>query len=64
MYRAKCWALSRTNEKSSDVFERKIFCRMCGLIEDAGQWRSRYNNELYNLFKETKLSIIMKIVTL
>jgi hypothetical protein len=33
-------------------------------FQDKGQWRSRYNRELYDLFKEPKLSITIRIARL
>jgi hypothetical protein len=35
-----------------------------GPVQDKGQWRSRYNQELYNLFKKPKLSITIRIARL
>jgi hypothetical protein len=64
MYGAECWTLSRTDERALDVFERKILRRIYGPIQDKGQWRSRCNKELYDLFKEPKLSITIRIARL
>jgi hypothetical protein len=47
-----------------DAFKRKILCRIYGPVQDKGQWRSRYNKELYDLFKEPKLSITIRIARL
>jgi hypothetical protein len=60
MYGVEFWTLSRTNERALDVFERKILHRIYGPVQDKGQWRSRYNKELYDLFKEPKLSITIR----
>jgi hypothetical protein len=64
MYEAECWTLSRTNERVLDVFERKILCRIYSPLQDKGQWRSRYNKELYNFFKEPMLSVTIRIARL
>jgi hypothetical protein len=40
------------------VFEIKILRRIYGPVQDKGQWRS--NKELYDLFKEPKLSITIR----
>jgi hypothetical protein len=61
MYGVECWTLSRTNER---VFERKILRRIYGPIRNKGQLRSRHNKELYDLFKESKLSITIRIARL
>jgi hypothetical protein len=55
---------TRTNERVLDVFERKILRRIYGPVQDKDQWRSRYNKELYDLFKEPKLSITIRIARL
>jgi hypothetical protein len=64
MYGAECLTLSRTNERALDVFERKILRRICGPVLDKGQWRCRCNKELYDIFKEPKLSITTRIARL
>jgi hypothetical protein len=64
MYGAECWTLSRTNERALDVFERKTLRRIYGSVQYKGQLRSRYNKELYNLFKEPKISITVRIARL
>jgi hypothetical protein len=64
MYGAECWTLSRTNKRALDVFERKILRRSYGPVQDKGQWRSRYNRELHDLFKEPMLSITIRIARL
>jgi hypothetical protein len=52
------------NEKIVDVFERKILQRIYGPVKDHDQWMCRHNTELYNLFKEPKLSVIIRIARL
>jgi hypothetical protein len=64
MYGAECWTLSRTNKRVLDVIERKILRRIYGPVQDKGQWKSRYNKELYDLFKEPNLSITIRTARL
>jgi hypothetical protein len=45
------------------VFERKVLRRIYGPVQDNGAWRSRYNDELYTLFKQPKLTTVIKIGT-
>ena len=35
------------------VFERKILRAVFGPTNDNGEWRIKYNNELYTLYKES-----------
>jgi hypothetical protein len=41
-----------------------ILCRIYGPVQGKGQWRSRYNKELYDLFKELSVSITIRIARL
>jgi hypothetical protein len=47
-----------------DVFVRKILRIMYGPIKDRDQWRCRFNKELYDLFKEPRLSMVIRITRL
>ena len=38
-----------------------ILRRIHGPVKDCDQWRCRYNTELYDLFKEPRLSVIIRI---
>jgi hypothetical protein len=44
-----------------DGLERKILRRIYDSIKDRGQWRCRFNKELYDLFKEPRLSVVTRI---
>jgi hypothetical protein len=47
-----------------DVFERKILLRIYGPIKDRFQWKCGFNKELYDLFKEPRLSVIIRIASM
>jgi hypothetical protein len=64
LYREECWTLSQTNEKMVDAFERKILRRIYGPIKVRDQWRCRFNKELYDLFKDPRLSMVIRIARL
>ena len=51
-YGSETWVLSKSDEVSLGVFERKIFRAIFGPTNDNGDWRIRYSNELYTLHKE------------
>jgi hypothetical protein len=37
-------------EKMLNAFDRKVLRKICG------QWRNRYNHEIYNLYKKMELT--------
>jgi hypothetical protein len=47
-----------------NTFERNILRRIYGLTQEGGCWRPRWNNELYNLYKEPKVVEDIKIIRL
>jgi hypothetical protein len=64
LYGVECWTLSRTNEKMVDVFKSKILQRIYDPIKDRDQWRCRINKEVYDIFKEPRLSTVIRIARL
>ena len=60
-YGSETWVLSKTDEASLGVFERKILRAIFGHTNDNGKWRIRYNNELYTLYKENDIVMYIKI---
>jgi hypothetical protein len=60
-YGSETWVLSKSDEVVLGVFERKhlraIFC----LINDNVEWRIKYSNELYTLYKESNTITYIKI---
>jgi hypothetical protein len=47
-----------------DVLERKILHRIYDPIKDRDQCSCRFNKELYDLFKEPRLSVVIRIARL
>jgi hypothetical protein len=44
-----------------NTFERKIFKKIYGPIQENGIWRKSYNHELYNLYNDVEISKKAKI---
>jgi len=60
-YGSETWVLSKSDEAVLGVFERKILRAIFGLTNDNGEWRIKYNNELYTLYKESDIVTYIKI---
>jgi len=60
-YGSVTWTLTQTSEQMLNTFERKILRRICGLTHKGGCWCSRWNNELYSLYKELNIVEDIKI---
>jgi hypothetical protein len=61
MYGCETWVLSQKSENALRVFERKILRRIFGPVNDSGQWRIRYNHEVYELYEEPDLVTCIEI---
>jgi hypothetical protein len=60
-YGSETWVLSKSDEAILGVFERKILRAIFGPTNHNGEWRIKYNNELYTLFKGSALITYIKI---
>jgi len=50
-YGAETWTMTKKEEQTLLIFERKIFRRIYGPKYDDGEWKSRTNRELEELSK-------------
>jgi len=55
------YLLSKSDESILGVFERKILRVIFGPTNDNGEWRIKYNNELYTLYKGSDKATYIKI---
>ena len=60
-YGSETWVLSKCDEAILGDFERKILRANFGLKNDNGEWRIKYNNGLYTLYKERDIVPYIKI---
>jgi hypothetical protein len=60
-YGCETWVLPQKSENALRVLERKILRRIFGPVNDNGQWRIRYDHEVYELYKEPDLVTCNKI---
>jgi hypothetical protein len=59
-YGSETWVLSKSGEANLGVFERKILRAIFGTTNENGEWRIKYNNELYTMYKESDIVTYVK----
>jgi hypothetical protein len=57
-YGSETWVLSKYDEDILGVFERKILRAIFGPTNEKGEWRTKYNYELYTLYKDSDIVTI------
>ncbi|KAJ4436862.1 hypothetical protein ANN_16994 [Periplaneta americana] len=60
-YASETWTLSKKKEAKLGIFERKILRRIFGPMQENMQWRIRYNNELYKLYRSFDIVTFIKL---
>ena len=60
-YASETWVLSKSNERLIAAFERKVLRKIFGPVMEHGQWRHRYNHEIYNIYGEPDVITDIKI---
>ena len=55
-YITHLWTLTDSDEKMLDLFERKVLRMIYGPVCIEGEWRTRYNHELYLLYGEATVT--------
>jgi hypothetical protein len=60
-YASETWTLTKADDRALGLFGRKILRSVFGTVQDKGQWRRRYNFELYKLYDESDLAKCIKI---
>ncbi|XP_072398293.1 uncharacterized protein [Diabrotica undecimpunctata] len=53
--------MTEDTKRKLEVFEIKVLKKIFGPINENGVWRSRYNQEIYQLVKEVPVSEFVKL---
>ena len=53
--------MTKRTEMALGAFERKILRRIFGPVQQNSQWRMRYNDELYDLYKDNDIVTFIKL---
>jgi hypothetical protein len=60
-YGCETWVLSKSDEARLGVFESKVLRTIFGPMNDNGEWRIKYNDELYTQYKDSDIITYIKI---
>jgi len=60
-YGSETWVLSKSYKARLGVFESKVLRAIFGPTNDNGEWRIKYNGELYTLYKDSDIITYIKI---
>lgn len=52
LYGCETWATAKNDENKMGTFKREVLRRIYEPINDNGNWRTRHNQELYQLFSD------------
>jgi hypothetical protein len=59
-YASETWMLTQSDIAHLNTFERKILKKISGPIQEKGEWRPRYNEELYQLYTSSDIVSTIK----
>lgn len=60
-YGSEYWTLTKADEEALLRFEKKILRKIYGPTYEEGEWRRRYNQELYEIYNEVN---VVKFISL
>lgn len=60
LYGSETWTLNLDIQRSLETFERKILRTIFGPVQEHGCWRTRYNFELYRLYKQPQVIQVIR----
>ena len=63
-YASETWTLSKSDETLLGAFKRKMLSRILGPVCVGGQWRSRYSDELYEMYGDLTVVLCIKLARL
>ena len=61
LYGSETWNTTVTDEEALGVFERRVLRTIYGPIKDGEEYRSRHNEELYELYQEADIVKMLRI---
>jgi hypothetical protein len=61
IYASETWVLSKADERSLGLFERRVLRCIFGAVQDKSTRRKRDNHELYNIFNKPDITKYIKI---
>ncbi len=60
LYGSECWAVTKLHETKLLTFERKILRKIFGAVHENNSWRSLFNFEIYQKYKQPDIVKVIK----
>ena len=60
LYGSETWNSTKADEEALGVFERRVLRAIYGPVKEGEEYRSRHNNELYQLFQEPDIITVLR----
>jgi hypothetical protein len=60
LYGSECWAVTKLHENKLLTFERKILRKIFGAVHENNSWRSLFNFEIYQKYKQPDIVKVIK----
>ena len=61
IYGSKSWVITQFDKYKLSAFRRKTLRKIHGPVKERGQWKIRYNKELYQLYRSPDIITLIKI---
>jgi sorting nexin-29 len=61
LYGSETWNTTKADEEALGVFERRVLRAIYGPVCEEGEFRSRHNNELYQLYQGADIATVLKV---
>jgi len=61
LYGSESWNTTLADEEALGVFERRVLRTIYGPVKEEGEYRSRFNKELYDLYQEPDIATVLRV---
>ena len=61
LYGSETWNTTQADEEAISVFERRVLRAIYGPVKEGEEYRSRHNDELYQLYQDADIATILRV---